>query len=320
MKRFNELETQIINMTDSIMEIYDKLYKNELENRADTSEHIALEECLKSSLELEQSLYDKLDFFASQTMLNKFVKDIGHCFEVEIDFGIIKKENNREELKQRRIVNKLFKRCFLNSLDDYPLQYLKKLEPEQNILNYMVSIQNDYLNTLLYFLDSFVPNQNNPDEMAIKQYFQKIKYYISFLFENIEADFLKKNFKVNSILYWCSPLYKTYYGYSEEESQKMTESFISCTFNKIYAEILSENTQSLKDQANAQKFFLNCLLFRVSQQFILDTTKAKVVDEVQKLIFMKNLVGDDNLTSETMLSIIKDSSNDRGHINLVRFL
>ena len=209
----------LLAITDSINETYAKLKELEINNQKESKEYQSLIISLKSSLELEKSIYER--FPKDLDILSNIDYTISSKEEFWINFNLQDNINailNNHNLIKLRIHLNLFNRMLAIKDADFVISTNKEevLENQssRNILVINATIIRDFVNTLLIILNSYL---NDSKYNAIKDLLLNFKYGLSFLYEDIEKDFLENDFNINNDLYWESNVVADYYRLDREK-------------------------------------------------------------------------------------------------------
>ena len=209
----------LLAITSSINETYSNLKELEINNKKESEEYQSLIESLKSSLELEKSIYDR--FPNDLEILSNIEHTISESKNYWINFNL--KDNINAILNNYNLINlrihlKLFNKMLRLKDADFVINVnnedVLENQSSKNILIINSYIIRDFLNTLLTILNLYV---NNPKYNKINDLLLNFKYGISFLYEEIEEDFLENDFNINNNLYWEANAIADYYQLDREK-------------------------------------------------------------------------------------------------------
>ncbi len=256
----------LLAVTSSINETYTKLDELEANDKKENSEYKSYIASLKSSLELEKSIYERfpndLDVLSKIEYVINDNKDYWLNFNLQENIDAILNHNNYIKL---RIHLKLFNKMlgiknaeFIINTNDKDV--LNK-QSTRSILIINATVIRDFLNTLVVILNSYL---NDPKYNVIKNLLLDVKYGISYLYEEIENDFLENNFNINSDLYWVANVVADYY---QLDTQKLKAIQRGTVYNLYVNKINNIIKISLDENSDKQEIFdyvIGEILVRVS--------------------------------------------------------
>ena len=231
----------LLAVTASINETYVKLKELEINNLKDDKEYQSLLTSLKSSLELEKSIYDR--FPKDLDILSDIDYAISNKKEFWINFNLQDNLNailNNHNLIKIRIHLNLFNRMLAIKDADFIINVNKEdvLENQssRSILIINTSIIRDFINTLLIILNSYL---NKSKYNIINDLLLNFKYGLSFLYEDIEKDFLENDFNINNELYWESSAIADYYNLDREKLNAIQRGTVFNIFKEKIDDIIN---------------------------------------------------------------------------------
>ncbi|MBE6156276.1 MAG: hypothetical protein E7161_00820 [Firmicutes bacterium] len=248
-----EILKTIFVVTESVIESYDVLKRLEIEGKSESDEYKAKLLALKSSLFLEDNFYSKLgnDIKILYRLLEAITMP-SLAWDIDMDL-LMAKDNHHSDLVNRRVILRLINK--LNQSDKKnPFTEIVIFSSNQSnstavkFTKLSVAIKNDIINTILMLLNIQIENEQNPQ---VKSKLIEFKYNISFLYHEIEMDFVEHNFRINPQLFWVSP--------AVADANEIDRHFVGC-YQKYYVnsitrpinELLSINKSNL---SNADKFY-----------------------------------------------------------------
>ena len=235
----------LIIISNTIMQIYLQLSKLEYKENKNNPEYYNLVNILKSFLEVEEKIYQKIDKkieIIDEMIYNLLIyKDNNLAINLEY-----LKNNDHENLIKARIANRLDQIIIDNNLyyDDFEPEITidefineedeenlyseygefdfdedKDVEEDEEIienestLNYKNFLQNavmkDVINTIMWLLNEYINAEEYKD---IKNYLLNFKYLISFTYENIDKDLIDNNFEIYKELYLSAEFFQDLNG------------------------------------------------------------------------------------------------------------
>ena len=294
----------LLAITESINETYAKLKELEINNKKDSKEYQSLIASLKSSIELEKSIYDRfpkdLDILSKIDYKISGIEEFWINYNLQDNFNAIIDKNN---LINRRIHLNLFNRMLAIKDADFIIRVsnedVLKNQNSQNILVINVTIIRDFINTVLTILNSYLIDSKYD---KIKDLLLNIKYGLSFIYEEIENDFLENNFNINNDLYWESNAIADYYQLDREKLRAIQRGAV---YN-LYQEKIDDIIQiSLDNNSSKQEIFtytISEILVRAS--LLLFGEETVNFFKAQKLQLSPNASQDEN-----NLKILKEAQN-----------
>ena len=256
----------LLAITSSINETYAKLKELEINGQKESAEYNSTIESLKSSLELEKSIYDR--FPNDIDTLNKIEYTISKSESFWINFNL--KENlkaiiNHNNLTNLRIQLKLFNKMLTiknaEFIIDVSDENILNKQSSRNILLINATIIKDFLNTLLTILNFYL---NDEKYYIINDLLLNLKYGISFLYEEIEADFLENDFNINNILYWQANALADYYRLDREKLKAIQRGVVINFYEEKIDSIIRISLDSESDKQEIFDYTISEILIRAS--------------------------------------------------------
>ena len=254
MKNLNKKDykvlSRLIRITNSIIQVYDRLYELEVYEEKDSLAYKNINNYLERLISYEKEIYLNAEINNSKVI--RFVKnllDSSKSLSSNID-SIINQSDCNQAL--RRILFHLNEMYEPNSCDYISNDSVKLMQQVSDILSYGFVSDNhdvdkelkkyfnkDILGLLLLFLEDYICD---PKYKSVRNELIKTKYYIISINCDIEKDLLIENFKIDATIYlnskWIADLlnihpnvyelYKYMYGYQIYKTQanelmKMTD-------------------------------------------------------------------------------------------------
>jgi len=190
-----ELIGAIMNISYSLLDNLYKLRNLELSNKKDTDEFKSLTESIKTTLDLEKSLYEKLGNNPDKiNYIANNILDLKDAWSLGSELKIVSHDNQYDLVKFRIVLKLLFINNRENKNESVVLNGLTSIsiEVRKDIVNSILSILNEYLNDKRF--------------NSIKKELLTLKYNLAFLFEWLEKYLVENNFKINDEVYWSSYL------------------------------------------------------------------------------------------------------------------
>lgn len=270
----------LIAVTSSINETYTILKGLETNDKKESNEYKSAINGLKSSLDLEKSIYDR--FPKDLSILTNIDQKITESDDFWISFNV--KDNINAvllnfNLVKRRIHLKLFNKMLELKNADFVLgisdpEFMKN-QTARNILIINNLAIKDYINTILTILNTFLHNEKYK---IINNLLLNVKYGLAFLYDNVENDLLDNNFNINSDLYWENTAIADFYHLDRE---KLTPLQKGVAYD-LYCEKINNIIKiALDDKSDAQEIFefvISEIIVRASLLFLGD----EVVENFKK--------------------------------------
>ena len=268
-KDINDNINTLLAVTSSINDTYAKLKELEIKGQKESKEYKRLIECLKSSLELEKSIYDR--FPNDLDTLVNIIREVTKNKDFFINFDL--KENidaiiNNYDLITRRIYLRLLNKMLEIKDADFIIGTnnpdILENQSARNILILHSLIIKDYINTVLVILNKALYDEKYKN---INNLLLNVKYSLAFLYDNVENDFLENNFNINNDLYWGATAMGDFYHLDREKLKEIQKG----TVYGIYYEKIDNIIKTiLNDRSSEQEIFIYaiseiliraCLLF-----------------------------------------------------------
>jgi len=188
--------------------------------------------------------------------------------------------------------------------EQLPYEYYIKLDNQ---------IEEDFLNTLLKLLDDYLTSD---DYENIKKILIKYKYFLSFIFNQIEIKLLANNFNIDTNLYWGSDMIADYYEDDPNALKKIRETYAE---EIIYVECDNLINKMLEDMNNSQNYgsaIISQMLIRSALLFVSDFVR----DGIEEYIHLE--LDEMDIKNQIVEDIIKNSINksklDQQRIRILR--
>ena len=254
----------LINISKSIKDIYKEL--NETENKfgKDSDEYKKCLERLKSLLNLENNIYDRLkkDFYKCDAIVN-YLRNSEEYKEIKNIYDLLL--NETYDMEMARIVIKLDKFIVSKRQELTKDEYEKKQINEDYYFSFNISSL-VILDTLRCFLAVLKKDKLN----ELSTY---MKYKVSYLFSEIEEEFLDNSFEIDSNPYVSAQLYCDLFNQNEQLLMTIrTLEFIENVNNQLeyflsYSNLDLENPE-IKNNLFLRTYFLRAILIFVDNETV----------------------------------------------------
>ena len=207
----------LVNVTEEIVDIYDKLYYLEINGMKNSDKYNDIIEKLKLALIEEDNIYEDIEgeFDLASKILNNLVTDylqfedyIYLVFNYQKDKAIISRMSYRLEdiicrtplINEENISDEELTEEELEELEQLDINYEDNYDEEYMSLSEIeVSVENDIVNTILTILNKYI---NDSKYENIHYELVRYKYLLSLIFTDIEEDLINNNFEINNMLFW----------------------------------------------------------------------------------------------------------------------
>lgn len=264
----------LLAITSSINETYVKLKQLEIVGQKDSTEYKSTIESLKSSLDLEKSIYDR--FPKDLDVLSQIEHKINGNKDYWLKFNLQENINailNYENLIKLRIQLNLFSRMLAIKDADFVInvndESVLENQTPRNILIINTSVIKDFLNTTLVILNDYL---NNPEYELIKDQLLNFKYNLSFVYEEIENDLLENNFNISNELYWEANAISDYYQLDRLKLNAIQKGTVYSIFRDKIRNIINIDNTLKSDKPKMFTYIISEIFTRVSLLFIGEKT------------------------------------------------
>ena len=244
----------LLAITSSINETYGKLKELEINNKKESKEYQSLIEGLKSSLELEKFIYEKIP--KDINVLTQIEQTICNSKDNWINFSLQDNINailSHHDLVNLRINLKLFNIMLAIKNADFIINVnnnnVLENQSTRNILIINTTIIRDFINSILIILNSYLYDSKYN---VIKDLLMDVKYSLSFVYEEIENDFLENNFNINNDLYWEATAIADYYRLDREKLSAIQRGTVYFLYNEKINDVIKI---SLDQESSKQEIF-----------------------------------------------------------------
>ena len=273
-KDINDNINILLAVTSSINDTYAKLKELEIKGQKESKEYKRLIECLKSSLELEKSIYDR--FPNDLDTLVNIIREVTKNKDFFINFDL--KENidaiiNNYDLITRRIYLRLLNKMLDIKDADFIIGTnnpdILENQSARNILILHSLIIKDYINTILVILNKVIYDEKYKN---INNLLLNVKYSLAFLYDNVENDLLENNFNINNDLYWEATAMGDFYHLDREKLKEIQKG----TVHGIYYEKIDNIIKTILNDKSCDKeifiYAISEILIRACLLFYDDKT------------------------------------------------
>ena len=301
-KKEEAILNRLIVVSESIYNIKNELKELEKNNKVYTLEWDNKINELKTTISLENSLYNILTF-----------KEINHIS----DYLLEECEYDRLDIHLQNILNlnktNIIKTRVFEKLDIYFEDYKAKNPANladrlyQDDYKMLKVVKKDYLNTILTILNEYL---NNNEYQSIKDYLLSIKYALS-MFLEVEDDLIQDNFIIGD-LYWLSD------AYAKKSNHHLS-------YQSFFDKISSSTFQVITDNCLNETKYEQCEFLQVLTRSYLLFTRNEVAKEQSIKIFQdvldkitpSNLIYHFNKADYIIASAIKYMDVDKELVNIV---
>lgn len=284
----------IMNISYSLLDNFIKLRNLETNGGHGSEEFESAINCLKSTLLLEESLYsrinpNKIDIFLSEITSRENLVDISKDINVS-------KTRVFDDLIKRRIVSRL--------LD---IKYRNKQNPLE-FDNVCYEIKKDIIKTILTILNLYL---NDYKYQPIQKQLLNFKYNLSFIFKDIESDFLEHNFSINPDLYWTIYMVTDFYNMPREVVDNFKHSFSSNILDNEFQFILAQSNYSLRAIDNYANAIISQILIRVGLLFGTTGLNDDLKEQFEKFTGINKMLNGDNTSENLVIEAINSYEKDK---------
>jgi len=297
----------LMNLGFSIIENENKLADLESKNLKDSAEYNNILESLKSTLLLEKSIYDKLDF-TTEKIVGAFM-ELGNPnnFAEQINLWV---RNNPSEMIKTRIINKLFNIMLnikhgstIKGIAINPMTKKTEMFYPENILKLEKFLKYDIFTVLLNLLNKEIDTNVNTN---IRKILTERKYSLAFLNQEFEESIINQNYELIEP-YLTSKAYNSFYKLSEELYENFSFQLTKCLFD------VSANELAYKRDFEEENNYAEAILLKIILKtcLVLDTNNLEYSLKEQINIQTKFMHKTETAGIKMILDIISNAEEDK---------
>lgn len=225
---------------------------------------------------------------------------------------------NDNELITKRLINKLYSKLINYNSDIINVRTkavvlnreTNEIEsfPAASIINVNKAIQNDFLNAFISILENSL---NDPKYQNSEDYLIKIKYYLGYIFENLETNLIKANYEVANEFYLTAQNYSEYYKIPHKIFNAIKNNFSEdlILYNSVNVELLDNYSLNDKNVLDIIRFRL--ILIRTALIFAKNNRKEQIIKESLDVIEKRKMFNDPNIKSgHILIDSLEDHEQD----------
>ena len=249
---------ELLEVTNSIKELYKRLYNLECEGKKESEEYRKNLEYLKIAIEVEDGIYDEFDILKVEKMYN----------------FLLKQHEINEHFILKRIVNNINDKFVINEdwvLDLFPEELVDSVYESHNekteeelmqfasgFLEVYKSLNKDISEGVLVFLQEYINKNNSSD---IKDELIKRKYNLLFTNKKLEASIILNDFNISNLIYSNTELISCYALINNETLKKIKDVFLADEITKEFLKILDGDELGYDiEDIRVYKIIKQCLL------------------------------------------------------------
>ena len=300
----NDLEDigSLMNISYSLLDNFIKLRDLEINGGYGSDEYKATIECLKSTLSLEESFYNRFGNhpLKLQAILNEFVKP-NKAWDINDDLQI-SLSTNKDNLVKRRIILKLIDKMCSSKVTN------TVKSPFNNALEISMSVKKDIINTLLTLLNLYL---HDPKYQQIASELENLKYNIGFLYQFVEKDFLDNEFAINPELYWTANLTANFKRVPSQVVDTYKKSYAGEMLEKVLQDIIAVSVYDLRNKDGYAKAIILQVLIRTGLLFSGEELVKNLEERFATFITMNKMLNADNSGEFLVMEAIKLHTSDK---------
>lgn len=176
---------------------------------------------------------------------------------------------------------------------------------EKNKNKAITAIREDFIKTLLYLLNSYL---NDSNYQSFIPFLTHLKNNFSFLYPEIEQDFLANKFRINPELYWSGESLANFYGMNQIERIVYTHSFATVLTDISFGIITKLNYNKPLSKKDSERFLFAVVILRASLMFLGD----KRIEDIRTLVASIKNTNEEERVSDACFDIILEIINGSG--------
>ena len=259
---------RIIDVTNSIGSLYQKMSDLEADGKQDTEEFEKCLTYLKLAIEVEEKVYQdaNLDYLKcremAQVLKNSLFDhvqgNIDSIINQEYEYGNIRRILGLLNLEALKNVPEIPKVKVYSFMAMMQYIFMDSSEKEiQTIIELEDAFEKDLLSGYLAILQEYIQNQNG----EIRQQLIHSKYYVSFIYKQIEEDMIANSFVIPSHIYVNSRYVADITSTDLDVYQNLKKNFIIKESKEQILNMLSLKDSDYKSKKNIiSSFLIQCLI------------------------------------------------------------
>ena len=304
--------TGLMNISYSLLDNFIKLRDLEINGGYGSDEYKSIIECLKSTLSLEESFYNRFGNhpLKLQAILNKFVSS-KEAWDINKDLQIVN-SNNREELVKRRIILRLIdKMCRIK-------RKIPSLDGQifNNAMEISLTVKKDIINSILCILNLYLQDFKF---QTINGNLENMKYNFAFLYQFVEEDFLANNFAINPELYWVANFMANIKRTPIQAVEAYRKSYASELLERVLQDALNHDRYSLRNKDDYANAIISQILIRAGLLFCSEEVVNELENKFQQFMGINQMMNGDNSAEKLVMEAINLHSSDRSLPKIVTF-
>ena len=255
----------LIMISSQIKDLYDELYKLELDGKKETVEYSKVIEKLKSSLFVETNIYDRIgnSYEKSIQILMYLEQDNSKLKELEEIIPIFSSNLIISRIKSRIIRNAILKSA--NIIPDEAKLFLsingvsskEIMESFSSSINIKESITLDLMNCLLAIIE-----KETISDKKINNGLKETKYIVSYLYQKVEKSLLENGFEIEKNPYIETILVGQINHWPNEIISKIKNLYGLEYYSQVLKSMLLYDDEDLKDDRIMIKMIINQTFLR----------------------------------------------------------
>ena len=304
--------TALMNISYSLLDNFIKLRDLEINGGYGSDEYKSIIECLKSTLSLEESFYNRFGNhpLKLQAILNKFVSS-KEAWDINKDVQIAN-ANNKEELVKRRIVLRLVdKMCRIK-------RKIPSLDGQifNNAMEISLTVKKDIINSILCILNLYLQDFKF---QTINGNLENMKYNFAFLYQFVEEDFLANNFAINPELYWVANFMANIKRTPIQAVEAYRKSYASELLERALQDALNHDRYSLRNKDDYANAIVSQILIRAGLLFCSEDIVKELTNKFQRYMSVNQMMNGDNSGEKFVMEALNLHSSDRSLPKIVTF-
>lgn len=296
--------TALMNISYSLLDNFIKLRDLEINGGYGSDEYKSIIECLKSTLSLEESFYNRFGNhpLKLQAILNKFVSS-KEAWDINKDVQIAN-SNNKEELVKRRIILRLVdKMCRIK-------RKIPSLDGQifNNAMEISLTVKKDIINSILCILNLYLQDFKF---QTINGNLENMKYNFAFLYQFVEEDFLANNFAINPELYWVANFMANIKRTPIQAVEAYRKSYASELLERVLQDALNHDRYSLRNKDDYANAIISQILIRAGLLFSGEEVVNELAKKFQQFMGINQMMNGDNSAEKLVMEAINLHPSDR---------
>lgn len=313
----------LIDLGKSIKENVEKLIKLEIEGKKQNSEYKSTLECIKSTMFLENNVLSRIGTNPEKitSIISHLLFDPTHIMEVDKQLTVIANGSSKD-----LIIHRIALRLNENMVNaNNKPNNLKGRNPIQsgnmitssNQVKLNLAIKNDLVSTILVILNREIHNSNNSIEVI--NFLIKIKYYLAFVFKNLESELINNNFEAGSSVYWTSQNFVNCLGINKAYHLDSSINYSRDAILPSVTFILEQSSYELAKPENAAALKLHEVFIRGGILLSPPDLTTQIKEHFFKQFGIRKIVKQDAKSNQLLLSILDKIGQDRMLVQTITF-